>query len=435
MNQLFTVLVFGSVILSAVCIIWMPELIRMVTDSLSEEMFTKTVNMSRVLMVSPIMMGISNLLSVHAHQTKRFLIISLSPLLYNLCTVVGVYALYNKIGYMSLTYAIIFSAFMHMVVQVFSVSYNEKLPRFVTSIDFRRVKNVLYQAAPRTFALVATPLMSLIVFYFSSELPEGSISLLAFAVVIQNVPVNLISNQIATAFFPTLVDVSQDTRVFSQKVERVFSLLFLFSLISSALLFVLSDQVVSFLLKTGNFSKEHVESTGLLVSVLSLGAVFQGLSVISSRIYWARGYSWYPAIVNAFGIALGSLYLYIQSKWATVSMIDLSVSLLTVWVVNGLVNYISTGTMFKERGDWVNMSIGIVKSLLVAAVSGVIAWYLSGFLYFNGGNTLLIGLSVVSIASVAVFSGVFLGFLIKHSTIYNLITKIKSVYSAKKHGK
>jgi putative peptidoglycan lipid II flippase len=371
MSEMFTVLIVGSTLLAVVLIFLVPILIPLIGPGFSAETQQMAINMSQVILFSPILLGISNLLGINVQMGRRFILVALSPLLYNLGTVITIWLGYDMFGYLVLPGAILIAATLHMIVQLISTrAIGGILPVLVRRVHWKRVLYVLGHAFPRTLTTAVVPVTSLGIISIASHLPSGTVSLLNFGIVIQNVPVTLIGGSLAVASFPLLAElaVSGTRAEFSRRVSQSFRVITALSLPVVALLWLLRREVVDILLSAGQFSAEHAATTASIVGILVLGLWAQSFNLLGARIYYAHDKTWQPFFQNLFGmaIALGSAFAsyYI---WGP-DILRLAGAYVIGWWASAFLLTIRVTRLYCEDSDVRSMIRGIFGSLLSAVV-------------------------------------------------------------------
>jgi putative peptidoglycan lipid II flippase len=95
-NILFSVFFVFSTILILVLIIFMPFLVtKIVAPGIKDlNAVSDIILYSRLLLLQPFFLGLSNLLGSYTQMKEKFLLYSLSPLIYNIATIFGLIFLY-----------------------------------------------------------------------------------------------------------------------------------------------------------------------------------------------------------------------------------------------------------------------------------------------------------------------------------------------------
>ncbi len=155
-DHVFSVFFLAIIAVSAVVFVLMPHLVPYLLPGFAHDpSLPMLITASRIMLLSPILLGISNFLASVTQMYNRFLIYAVSPLLYNLGIIIGIVFLYPYFGFYGLTGGVILGALMHMALQIPFVASRGLLPRFVFPIDWREVREVVLVSLPRTITLSA----------------------------------------------------------------------------------------------------------------------------------------------------------------------------------------------------------------------------------------------------------------------------------------
>ncbi len=98
LNNIFTVFFATMIIISVIAFFAMPYLISFIAPGFTPIMQTKVILFSRIMLLSPILMGLSNLFGTITQLFRKFFIYSLSPIFYNFGIIIGVVVLYPIFG-------------------------------------------------------------------------------------------------------------------------------------------------------------------------------------------------------------------------------------------------------------------------------------------------------------------------------------------------
>src|SRR3989344_5627639 len=213
LNDVFTVFFAVMVVVSLIAFFTMPYLVSLVAPGFTLAMQSKVIELSRIMLLSPILMGLSNLFGAVTQLFQKFFIYSLSPVLYNIGIIIGVIFLYPVFGIYGLAIGVVLGAFMHFGIQALASRSCGFTPKFslgrgpmgeAFSINFSEIKRSALTSFPRTLGLSFNNIAMIFIIAFASYLKEGSISIFNLSFNLQSVPLNIIGISYAVAAFPTL---------------------------------------------------------------------------------------------------------------------------------------------------------------------------------------------------------------------------------------
>jgi putative peptidoglycan lipid II flippase len=313
LNSIWTFYLVFVVLLSAIIFFLVPVLSKYLFPIFyKSDQFEKLVLMTRILLLSPIFLGLSNLFSSITQVYKRFFIYAISPIFYNIGIIAGAVFLFPKIGPKGLVFGVVLGALMHFLVQVPFVSKLNLFPKF-SMPDFGSIKKVIFVSLPRTVTMSASELSELFLVSFASFLVVGSVSIFNLSFNLQSVPYSVIGISYSLAAFPTL------TRLFSSGEKEKFldqmvltsKHIIFWSIPISILFIVLRAQIVRVLLGAGRFDWSDTKLTAACLSIWTISLVCQNLSTLFVRSFYARNKTKIPLYINTFGAVSIILFSYI----------------------------------------------------------------------------------------------------------------------------
>ena len=306
MNDVFTIFLIAMVGVSLVAFLIMPYLTSFIAPGFTPIMQAKVVLFSRIMLLSPILMGLSNLFGTVTQLFRKFFIYSLSPIFYNFGIIIGIIILYPIFGITGLALGVVLGALMHFLIQVFASFGCGFIPKFSFKINFKEVKQIALISLPRTLGLSFNNIALISIIAFASYLSSGSISIFNFSFNLQSVPLNIIGISYAVAAFPTLVKSfsSQKKNEFKDHLKSTARQIVFWSLPVIFLFIVLRAQIVRVILGSGSFSWENTRLVAASLAVFSISILAQGMTALLSRAYYATGNTKRPLIVNLFSSVL-----------------------------------------------------------------------------------------------------------------------------------
>lgn len=259
------------------------------------------ITLSRILLLSPILLGVSSIFGSVAQSYKKFFVYALSPVLYNVGIIFGALFLYPLYGLYGLGFGVVLGAFLHMAANfpaLTSVS-----PKLVMRGALRDVKSVVILSLPRTIGLALGQITLFILVVWAAALAEGSVAIFNFALNLQSVPLAIIGVSFSVAAFPTLARLysEKNMEAFLDHVLGAARQIIFWSLPALALLVVLRAQIVRVVLGSGSFDWTDTKLTAATLALFALSLVAQGLILLFVRGYYAAGNTKTPLIANTLG--------------------------------------------------------------------------------------------------------------------------------------
>jgi putative peptidoglycan lipid II flippase len=256
----------------------------------SFDMYQTTVNMTRLLILSPIFFAVSAVFGGILNSHKRFIAYSLAPLIYNLSIIFGIVFLtpYFDPPIYGVAVGVVIGAFLHAFIQlapVLATGY-----RWKSILDFRNgdIPRLIKLMIPRSLA-IGTSQINLLVDTLVATFFVGGITVLRFANNIQTAPTVIFGIAIATAIFPVLSearskgDMADFMKNFSWSARRI-----LFFMIPVTIgIIVLRAQIVRLIYGTGNFTWDDTYWTTKALLFFAIGLVAQGLIPLLLKAFYS----------------------------------------------------------------------------------------------------------------------------------------------------
>ncbi len=310
-NSVFTVYSVGMVLISAIVFILMPYLAKMIAPGFSYEQIKDLVLFSRIMLLSPFLMGLSSLLGAFAQVQKKFLSFAIAPVFYNLGILFGILFLLPYIGILGVVIGVVIGALMHLLVQIPSLLNVSTLPKFVYKVDYKMIWDVIKISLPRTLTLSLTNITMIILGAVASLLVAGSISVFQLSYNIENTPLLIIGVSYAVSAFPTITKLFMDGKKeeFLEVVHRAIRNILFLAIPASILLIVLRAQIVRVLLGAGNFSWNDTRLVAASVALFCLSIVAQCLVLIFVRGFYAMNNTKKPLFINLLSVAFTAVSL------------------------------------------------------------------------------------------------------------------------------
>lgn len=307
-KEMFSAFLLAIALVSLLAFLFTPFLMTRMFPALISSEGDSLILLTRLLLLQPILLGISNIFGSVTQIYGRFALFAVSPLFYNLGIIAGALFLYPLFGIGGLGAGVIAGALMHAGIQLPFIIKNGfaglKLPALSTLLRVVRL------SLPRTLALSATQLALLVLLAFGDTIGEGAIAVFTLASNIQAVPLSIIAVSYSVATFPIL------SRLFSKGEHEQFLTnvataarhIIFWSMPALTLFIVLRAQIVRVVLGSGQFNWEDTRLTAAALALFSLSLVAQGLSLLFARGYYAAGNTRKPLFINLGTAALTVLF-------------------------------------------------------------------------------------------------------------------------------
>ena len=305
--------ILALIIIIGILIVFAPALISLIAPGFSGSKREMTILLTRIMFLSPMLLGISSIFSGILQYFKRFFIYSLAPIIYNIGIIIGILFFVPALGLVGLAWGVVLGAFLHMLIQLPSAIYSGFRWRPKSNIFHPGVKKVAKLMIPRTIGLAGFQINFLVITAIASTLASGSIAIFNLANNLQYVPIGIFGITLATAAFPNLAKAftRKNRRAFSRDFSSTFSQILFLIIPLSALFFILRAQIVRVILGTGQFSWLDTRLTAAALGIFSLSIFAQGLIPLISRAFYAFQNTRTPVLISLFSILLNICFSFL----------------------------------------------------------------------------------------------------------------------------
>ena len=304
-NTLVNVGVVGLAVVLLGGVMAAPVLVKFVAPGFDPGKQEMVIMMMRIMFLSPLFFGLSNLAGGILNSFKNFLAYSLAPILYNVGIIIGAIYLVPMMGYIGLAYGVVLGAFMHMLIQlpgVFSLGYKYRM-----HIDFKHpaLKSMAVLMIPRTLGVGVVQVNTIINTAIASTLAGGAVSVFKWADNLQSVPIGIFGVSFAVAVFPTLAEKYSLKKIgeFREDVVAVLRQISFFVIPSMMLYWILRAQIVRLVLGYGAFDWEFTRFTVSTLAFFTFGMLAQSVIHLLARSFYALHDTKTPLLVS-LGVVL-----------------------------------------------------------------------------------------------------------------------------------
>jgi len=314
--NLLNLFLLALIVISFFLFIFAPQLVSLIAPGFKGSERAMTILLTRIMFLSPILLGISNIISGILQVFSRFLVTALAPIMYNLGIIFGILVFVPRIGLSGLAWGVVLGGFLHLSIQLPIFFYlGFRLKRTFT-LFHPGVKRVFKLMLPRSLGLAASQINLIVMTAIGSTLAVGSIAVFNLANNLNRSVLILLAVPFSTAVFPALsVSFSKGEKEEFLKQLFLSSRLLLFLIIpASALLFILRAQVVRIILGTGEFGWADTILTSACLALFALSLFAYGLVLLLSKAFYALQNTKTPALISLIvvGLNIGLCFLFVH---------------------------------------------------------------------------------------------------------------------------
>lgn len=372
-NDVLNVMLVSVIGLCLILFFLAPILVPLIVPGFDKAKTEITVNLSRILFLSPILLGISSLFSGILNSFKRFFVVSLAPILYNIGIIIGILFFVRPWGVYGLVLGVILGTFLHLLIQVPSVIYSGFRYQWIFNLKQKGFRRILKMMPPRTMALFIAQINLLIITIIASTLPKGSLAVFNYANNLASFPIAIFGLSFAVAAFPTLAGyISQGKKKkFIHSFAFTLRQILFFIIPASVLMLVLRAQIVRVILGTGMFDWQATKLTLRCLGFFSFSLFAQAAVLLLDRAFYALQNTKIPLLAGLISAIVNIAASLILSRFMGIAGLALAFSIASF--VNALLLYLALQIKIGNLGDF-QIFVSILKIGLSSVIAGLITY-------------------------------------------------------------
>ncbi|MCD4705394.1 murein biosynthesis integral membrane protein MurJ, partial [bacterium] len=312
-NSILNILTSVLALIAVIAIIKADFLVKLLVPGFNPFQLTLTIKLTRIMLVSIVIFGASNIMSSLLNSYKSYFYYSLAPVMYNLGIITGV--IFSRYyGYVYLAWGVVIGAILHFIIQLLAVIKEGWHYSLVFNFKDIYVRRIFKLMLPRTLGLAIMQINQVVITVIASNLMAGSIAVFYFGMNLQSVIVGIFGISIAIAVFPVLSEYAHNNEKFIYYlVHKIKKIIFLVIPIS-VLMIILRAQIVRIVLGTGSFDWQDTYYTAQVLGYFSVSLVFQCLIPLIARAFYALEDTNTPVITRMFSFILSIFLAVYLSK-------------------------------------------------------------------------------------------------------------------------
>lgn len=393
-NNILTLAALALVFIAIVLFLLVPFLMPFVAPGFSVDALARAVTVTRLLLLSPILFGISSVISATLHYFKRFLLYSLAPVLYNVGIIVGTLFFPTAQPELAPALGAVLGAALHLLIQIPGLRGTGFKFRVHLRPIHKSIPEIVRLALPRTANLAVNQLQIIALTAIAST-AVGAIAVFNLGANLAFVPVGIIGVSFATAAFPPLARAwaSEDRKRFSTTLRQTVQEILFFTLPAAVMFLVLRAHIVRVVLGRGLFSWEDTRLTAAVLGAFAVGVVAFSLLPLLVRAFFAikdtktplkiASFSVLLTIITALGLSFalaqtGTIHTFIGELFRVEDLPDIRV--LALPIAMSLVASLQVILMFVAMrktfmaGELKRLAVAFIRLLIASLVAGVITW-------------------------------------------------------------
>jgi putative peptidoglycan lipid II flippase len=307
--------------ISLVSVFLAPHIVRLIYSlrpTLDPQLQSMTVELLRILLISPVIFGVSGLLMGVLNVHQIFLWPALAPSMYWLGMIFGVLALVPSMGIYGLAWGAVLGAGLHFLVQLPTfLRLPERHFSLTLGLHMPAVREVARLMGPRLLGVGIVQINAVVNAMLATAQPVGSLTAIKYAWAIMTMPQVVIAQAIAIAALPTFSAQFARGELSGMRASLAATLrgVILLALPATLGLILLREPVIAVLFQHGEFDAHSTELVSWGLLWYTAGLVGHSVVEIVSRAFYAMHDTKTPVLVGTVAMSLNLLLSIIFSDW------------------------------------------------------------------------------------------------------------------------
>ncbi len=319
---IITTLGFGLV-----AMIWTGPLVKLIAPGFDPERFQLTVDLTRIMLITPLLFGVSSVLGAIQQSFQRFLLFALASVFYNVGIIIGIIffaPMFNTPIY-GVALGVVTGAALQTLMQWFGLRGLDFRYRFRLNLRDPAVFRIIKLMIPRSLDMGLEQINIIVVTAIGSQLAAGSLTSFYFANNLSNVPLGLFGAAIATAIFPSLIRSakSHDPERLPHSIRQSIKFVLFLVVPAAAVAVIMRGYIVRLLLGFGD------QVTADVLGWLSGVIIAQSVFYVAARIFYALEDTRTPLFTSLMTLGLNVFFSFWMAKEFGVPGLAMAISLVT----------------------------------------------------------------------------------------------------------
>lgn len=291
--------------IATITILFAPQFVHFFFEDLlrqNPDLLPLTVKLMRIMLVSPVIFGVSGVIMGTLNARQHFLLPALAPSIYNVGIILGAFLI--RPPELGLAIGTVLGAVGHLVIQLPGLKQQAARYSAVLPWHDSGLQQVFRLMAPRVLGLSFSEINRFVILYLTGTMPLGSYPALDQAFRVINLPQGVLGQAMGIAAFPTFASLAAESALDEMRHILTDSLrwLMFLGLPISAVLGVLGQSVVSILFERGRFDADSTTLVAYTMIFLAAGIVALNALEILARAFYALSDTTTPVVAGGVQI-------------------------------------------------------------------------------------------------------------------------------------
>jgi putative peptidoglycan lipid II flippase len=385
-NQVWTMLILGSLVMVAIGEIFTPEIIRVLAYGFHGHKRAQTILMARIMVPSIIFWVSAGFLTGILQSGENFFGITLSPLVVNVVQIFGILVLGHFFHIIGVAWGFTLAIAAQLALLLPMLRRRRIRLRLTWPLNHPRLGAMLRLMGPYLLISSTASVEVIIDRMLASSMATGSISAMNFAFTVSQVPLGIIIAPIITPIYTRLAVLHADAAWdrFQALAMRGLRWVLLVTLPLSLVLFILNVPILRVVYERGHFNAAslHLTSHLFLFAIIALPAnalssYLQQMSFATKNTRRPAQFNFVAVLVNIAGNLILTRFMGVVGLVLATSIANWTNALLLAWSFNARRHIVSQWpfvlALLVAGGSMAAVLTGLSMELHMGHASGFLA--------------------------------------------------------------
>lgn len=354
--------------------VFAPFLTRLIVPGFNAETQALTAKLMRVMLIAPVVFGLSGLVMGVLHSHQHFLFPALAPVFYNLSIIGAALFLGPRMGVQGLAVGVVVGACLHLLIQ--APILLRVGARYTPAFGWNHpgVREVGRLMAPRILGLAAVQLNFIVNTILASGLGAVALPALNYAWLLMMLPQGVVAMALATVAFPTFSELAarDDWAGLRDTLSSVLRTVLYLAVPASVGLLMLRTPLIEVVLEHGAFTDASTDAVAFALQFYAVGLFAHAAVEIVVRAFYALHDTKTPVAIGLGAMALNvvlSLILIRPLSFGGLALANASATIgemaILVWIIHRRLSGVDV-----RRFAGTVVRIAVAAGLMAATIFG-----------------------------------------------------------------
>jgi putative peptidoglycan lipid II flippase len=308
-STIANLMVAGLLALGVIVFVAAPWIVpAIIAPGWDDERWSRTVDLTRIMLLSPIFLSLGSLASSALNARGRFAASAIAPIVYNLAIIGAALLLTPALGVTGLALGVVAGSLGHLLVQIpplrgLGFVYDRSI-----ALDDPDARHALKLLGPRALGLGAGQITFVILNSIASTIATGAVTVFYVAFTLLQIPIGLVGVPLGIVVLPSLSRVAAlgDLEQFAGLMSRAIRLIVFTMIPITGIAIVVRHDLVDVLFGSGKFDRASLDLTAATLEAFLVGLTAHALIAVLARAFYARHDTRTPVAAAILAVVINS---------------------------------------------------------------------------------------------------------------------------------